>query len=57
MLAEEIPNARLLVAKSILELRTKPQRLMPEIIGFLNQASGVASGKVSTVVRVPAFSL
>lgn len=54
MLAEEIPNARLLVAKSILELRTKPQRLMPEIIGFLNQASGVASGKVTPMPVAPA---
>lgn len=41
-LAEEIPNARLLVANSILELRTRPQRLMPEIISFLDQASGKA---------------
>jgi len=39
-LAEEIPNARLLTAKSILELRTKPERLMPEILTFLREATG-----------------
>lgn len=39
-LAEELPNARLLTAKSILELRTKPERLMPEILTFLREATG-----------------
>jgi pimeloyl-ACP methyl ester carboxylesterase/acyl-CoA-binding protein len=39
-LAEELPNARLLTARSILELRTRPGRLMPEIIGFLREATG-----------------
>ncbi len=34
-LAREIPGARLLSARSILELRTKPERLMPEILDFL----------------------
>jgi pimeloyl-ACP methyl ester carboxylesterase/acyl-CoA-binding protein len=39
-LAEEIPNARLLTATSILELRTRPERLMPEILTFLREATG-----------------
>jgi pimeloyl-ACP methyl ester carboxylesterase/acyl-CoA-binding protein len=39
-LAEELPNARLLTAKSILELRTRPQRLMPEVLTFLREATG-----------------
>lgn len=39
-LAEEIPNARLLTAKSILELRLKPDRLMPEILQFLREVTG-----------------
>ncbi len=34
-LAREIPGAKLLSARSILELRTKPRRLMPEILDFL----------------------
>ena len=39
-LAEELPNGRLLTAKSILELRLKPERLMPEILAFLREAAG-----------------
>ena len=39
-LAEEIPDARLLTAKSILELRLKPDRLMPEILQFLREVAG-----------------
>ena len=38
-LAEELPNGKLLTAKSILELRLKPERLMPEILGFLREAT------------------
>lgn len=38
-LAEELPNGRLLTAKSILELRLKPDRLMPEILTFLREAT------------------
>jgi len=38
-LAEELPNGRLLTAKSILELRLKPGRLMPEILAFLREAT------------------
>ncbi len=36
MLADELPNARLLNASSILELRTRPQRLTTEIGDFID---------------------
>jgi pimeloyl-ACP methyl ester carboxylesterase len=36
MLAEELPNARLLEASSIVELRTQPERLTNEIAAFLD---------------------
>ncbi len=42
-LAEELPNGRLLTARSILELRLKPGRLMPEILAFLRQATGAVA--------------
>lgn len=35
MLSREMPNARFVVARSILELRMNPERLMPKILGFL----------------------
>lgn len=35
MLAEELPNARLVEANSILELRTQPERLTAEILDFV----------------------
>lgn len=41
-LAEELPNGRLLTAKSILELRLKPDRLMPDILAFLRECAGDA---------------
>lgn len=34
-LKRQLPNARLLLARSILELRLRPQRLMPEVLDFL----------------------
>jgi pimeloyl-ACP methyl ester carboxylesterase len=37
MLAEELPNARLLEADSLVELRTKPERLTGEIAAFLDE--------------------
>lgn len=46
-LAGELPDARLLVATSILELRTKPGRLMPEILQFLRESTD------KKVVRLP----
>jgi len=51
MLAEELPNARLLEANSIMELRMQPERLTNEIAGFLDdvwaapRASAVTSAK------------
>ncbi|HYM45786.1 MAG TPA: alpha/beta fold hydrolase [Solirubrobacteraceae bacterium] len=38
MLAEELPNARLLEADSLVELRLRPERLTDEIAGFLDEA-------------------
>jgi pimeloyl-ACP methyl ester carboxylesterase len=37
MLAEELPNGRLLEANSLLELRTQPERLTGEIADFLDE--------------------
>jgi pimeloyl-ACP methyl ester carboxylesterase len=37
MLAEELPNGRLLQANSIIELRVKPERLTEEIAAFLDE--------------------
>lgn len=34
-LKRQLPNARFLVARSIFELRTRPERLMPQILDFL----------------------
>ena len=38
MLAQEMPNARLIEAESLIELRTKPDRLVGEIAAFLDEA-------------------
>jgi pimeloyl-ACP methyl ester carboxylesterase len=38
MLAEEMPNARLLEANSLVELRIQPERLTTEIASFLDEA-------------------
>jgi pimeloyl-ACP methyl ester carboxylesterase len=37
MLADELPNGRLLMANSIIELRTQPERLTNEIAAFLDE--------------------
>jgi hypothetical protein len=37
MLAEELPNGRLLEASSIIELRVAPERLTGEIAAFLDE--------------------
>lgn len=37
MLAEELPNSRLIEANSLVELRLKPARLTDEIAGFLDE--------------------
>jgi hypothetical protein len=36
-LAEELPNARLLRARSLIELRWNPERLWPDIGNFLEE--------------------
>ena len=38
ILEKEMPNAELHIARSLLELRLKPQRLMPKIIDFFHRA-------------------
>ena len=38
-LARQIPGASLIAAKSILELRLRPQRLLPQILDFLGAAT------------------
>jgi hypothetical protein len=40
MLAEEMPNARLIEANSLVELRVRPARLTNEIAGFLDDVWG-----------------
>ena len=42
MLAEEMPNARLLEADSLVELRMQPKRLTGEIASFLDEVWGAA---------------
>jgi hypothetical protein len=37
-LQRQMPNAEFITARSILELRTKPERLRPRILDFLHQA-------------------
>ena len=44
-LLEELPNATLLTASSILELRARPDRLMPEILAFVD---GIAASRSAT---------
>lgn len=34
-LKRQLPNASILIARSVLELRTQPERLMPQILSFL----------------------
>jgi pimeloyl-ACP methyl ester carboxylesterase len=47
MLAGEMPNARLLVADSLIELRAKPQRLTDEIAAFLDELWSPAPARSS----------
>ncbi|MGH8481265.1 MAG: acyl-CoA-binding protein [Nevskiaceae bacterium] len=47
-LAEELPNGKLLTARSILELRLKPGRLMPEILTFLRECTSDAVVRLET---------
>jgi pimeloyl-ACP methyl ester carboxylesterase len=59
MLAKEMPNARLLQANSLVELRMQPERLTAEIAAFLDEiwekpASRAASAKRRTGKQTPA---
>lgn len=45
MLAEELPNGRLIEADSLTELRLKPERLTEEIAGFLDEVWATAPRK------------
>jgi hypothetical protein len=52
MLAKEMPNARLLEAESLVELRLKPERLSGEIAGFLDERwRGRRSSRSSKAAR------
>jgi pimeloyl-ACP methyl ester carboxylesterase len=51
MLASEMPNARLLVADSLVELRVKPERLTGEIAAFLDDAWSAPAARKSTTRR------
>ncbi len=52
MLAEELPNARLLEADSLVELRLRPERLTEEISGFLDEVW--AAKKTRRATKKPA---
>lgn len=56
MLVEELPNGRLLVADSLLELRLSPDRLTDEIAGFLEQcwAGGKRRGRAGAPASLSA---
>jgi len=54
MLAEEMPNATLMEADSILELRTKPDRLMEEIGTFVDACWAPRKAKARPRTRRPA---
>lgn len=47
MLASEMPNARLVEANSLVELRMSPERLTREIAGFLDEIWGSSRGSSS----------
>ena len=47
MLVEELPNARLIEATSILEWRIRPERLDDELGEFLDEVWGSKGGRLS----------
>jgi pimeloyl-ACP methyl ester carboxylesterase len=51
MLAKEMPNARLLQANSLVELRTQPERLTGEIAAFLDQIWEKPAGRAASTRR------
>jgi pimeloyl-ACP methyl ester carboxylesterase len=52
MLAEELPDARLIEADSLVELRLKPQRLTDEIAGFLDEVWSSRRGRRRSATSV-----
>jgi pimeloyl-ACP methyl ester carboxylesterase len=48
MLAEELPNARLIEADSLIELRVKPERLTEEIADFLDEVWAMRPHRTKT---------
>src|ERR1700690_4117299 len=54
MLAKEMPNARLLEANSLVELRLHPERLTGEIAAFLDEIWGKSAGRKAPAKRQPA---
>lgn len=55
-LQRQMPNAEVVIARSILELRTKPERLRPRILDFLREATKstakpLKSGKLTLAVN------
>jgi pimeloyl-ACP methyl ester carboxylesterase len=54
MLVDELPNARLLRARSVLELRLSPGRLMPEIERFVDECWSGAAVAVEAAGTPPA---
>ena len=51
MLAEELPNARLLEADSLVELRLQPERLTDEIADFLDEVWAAARRAAPNAAR------
>jgi hypothetical protein len=54
MLVRELPNARLVEASSILELRLTPERLTGEIVMFVEECFGAAQMGGAGRRRAPA---
>jgi pimeloyl-ACP methyl ester carboxylesterase/acyl-CoA-binding protein len=52
-LAEELPKGKLLTAKSILELRLWPERLMPEILTVLRESTSENVVKLDAAAAAP----
>lgn len=50
-LAQQLPDARLVEARSIVELRTSPERLTEEIAGFLDWCWAPQAGRSDLVAR------
>ena len=53
MLAAEMPNARLIEANSLVELRLQPERLTDEIAAFLEELWGRPRAKRAVAVQLP----